>query len=111
MSCRAPAGASGEQWSTGDPLGGPSARQLSVARRDEGGGVTERHFRLDIDTINPFLLKMEYAVRGPVLKKAVEIEEELKQVRLSSFRVSSRPGACASTSLRTYIATRYMIAT
>ena len=68
-SCRVPAGASGEQRSTGD----------------EAGGVTERHFRLDIDTINPFLLEMQYAVRGPVLKKAMEIEEELKQVRLSSL--------------------------
>lgn len=80
-SVRTPAGASERERSADDPLGGLSTRQPSSARRDERGGVTERHFRLDIDTINPFLLEMQYAVRGPLLKKAMEIEEELKQVR------------------------------
>lgn len=104
-SSRVTAGASGRQWSAGDPLGCPSPRQLStsLARRDEGGGVTGQNFRLDIDTINPFLKEMQYAVRGPVLKRAMEIEEDLKQVRLSSFvfHEFGKPGACASASLRT----------
>lgn len=83
QSCRASAGASRLRWSAGDSLGGLSARQLSsspVARREEGGGVTGKHFRLGVDTINPFLLEMQYAVRGAVLMKAMEIEEQLKQV-------------------------------
>ena len=82
-SCRASAGASRRRWPAGDSLGGLSARQLSsspVARRGDGGGVTGEHFRLNVDTINPFLLEMQYAVRGAVLMKAMEIEEELKQV-------------------------------
>lgn len=106
-SCRVPVGvASGQQWSAGDPLRGLSARQLSsslVARRHEGGGVTKEKFRLNIGTINPSLLEMEYAVRGPLLKRAMEIQEELKQVRLSSFVFDEfgSPGARASTSVQT----------
>ena len=81
QSCRVSAGASRQRWSAGDSLGGLSARQLSsspVARRDD---ATQRHFRLGIDTLNPRLLEMQYAVRGPTLKKAMEIEADMKQVR------------------------------
>lgn len=39
---------------------------------------------LTMDSINPNVIKMEYAVRGPLVIRAGEIEKELKQVRSSS---------------------------
>ena len=65
--------------------------------------MTKEKFRLNTGTINPFLLEMQYAVRGPLPIKAMEIVEELKQVRLSSFMFDKlgSPGACARTSLHT----------
>lgn len=34
-----------------------------------------------IDNINPNILKLEYAVRGPLVIRAAEIEKELEKVR------------------------------
>lgn len=39
--------------------------------------------RLDIETINPLVKKVEYAVRGPIVLKASELEKELAQVGLN----------------------------
>lgn len=36
---------------------------------------------LTIDSINPQVKTMEYAVRGPIVIRAVEIEKELQSVR------------------------------
>jgi hypothetical protein len=41
----------------------------------------KQKFHLDLDTINPNLRKVQYAVRGPVLDRAMEIERDLMQVR------------------------------
>lgn len=35
---------------------------------------------LSVDNINPHVKKMEYAVRGPIVIRAGEIEQELKSV-------------------------------
>lgn len=35
---------------------------------------------LSLDTINPNVIKMEYAVRGPLVIRAGEIEKEIAQV-------------------------------
>ena len=35
---------------------------------------------LTMDTLNPYIKAMEYAVRGPIVTKAAEIEAELKKV-------------------------------
>lgn len=35
---------------------------------------------LSVDNMNPFVKNMEYAVRGPIVIRAGEIEEELKKV-------------------------------
>lgn len=37
---------------------------------------------LTIDNVNPNLKRMEYAVRGPLLIRALEIEKEIEKVRL-----------------------------
>ena len=43
--------------------------------------TTTPHSRvLSLDDINPNLKAMEYAVRGPILKRAGEIEKELLNV-------------------------------
>lgn len=36
---------------------------------------------LTLDSMNPNVIKMEYAVRGPLVIRAGEIEKEIKQVR------------------------------
>lgn len=45
---------------------------------------TKRQKVLSVDNMNPFVKNMEYAVRGPIVIQAGEIEEELKKVH--SFR-------------------------
>lgn len=37
---------------------------------------------ITIDNINPNILKLEYAVRGPLVIRAAEIEKELEKVRI-----------------------------
>lgn len=39
---------------------------------------------LTLDSMNPNVIKMEYAVRGPLVIRAGEIEKEIKQVRSST---------------------------
>lgn len=46
-------------------------------------GVSSRAKVLTIDTMNPAVKKVEYAVRGPIVQRAVELERELSQVPLS----------------------------
>lgn len=36
---------------------------------------------LTVETINPNVVTMQYAVRGPLVIRAVELEKELAQVR------------------------------
>lgn len=38
-----------------------------------------------IENINPNILKLEYAVRGPLVIRAAEIEKELEKVRISVY--------------------------
>lgn len=52
-------------------------------------GVSSKAKVLTIDTMNPRVKKVEYAVRGPIVQRAVELEKELSQVltvRLSAFQ-------------------------
>lgn len=44
-------------------------------------------FRLTIDTINPYVKEMEYAVRGSLPQEAARIEAEIKKVRIGIRRV------------------------
>lgn len=43
-------------------------------------GVSSRAKVLTIDSMNPRVKKVEYAVRGPIVQRAVELEKELSQV-------------------------------
>lgn len=43
-------------------------------------GVSSKAKVLTIDTMNPKVKKVEYAVRGPIVQRAVELERELSQV-------------------------------
>lgn len=36
---------------------------------------------LTLDTMNPCVRRVEYAVRGPIVQRALELEQELRQVR------------------------------
>lgn len=37
---------------------------------------------LTLDTMNPCVRRVEYAVRGPIVQRALELEQELRQVLL-----------------------------
>lgn len=41
---------------------------------------------LTLDTMNPNIRKVEYAVRGPIVQRAAQIEKELAQVRSFSIK-------------------------
>lgn len=43
-------------------------------------GVVPRAKVLTIDTMNPTVKNVEYAVRGPIVARAVELEKELSEV-------------------------------
>lgn len=45
---------------------------------------------LTLDSMNPNVIKMEYAVRGPLVIRAGEIEKEIKQVRTIHWRGKKR---------------------
>ncbi|KAK6310870.1 hypothetical protein J4Q44_G00189250 [Coregonus suidteri] len=75
---------------TGDPIltDNVSSRALSgVSERRRGlaqekmteNGVFSRDKVLTIDTMNPTVKKVEYAVRGPIVQRAVQIEKELRE--------------------------------
>lgn len=55
-------------------------------------GVTSRAKVLTIDTMNPTVKKVEYAVRGPIVQRAVELERELSQVPISQIPFNSQSG-------------------
>lgn len=78
---------------------GRALSSLSATRRGlpkekmSENGVSSRAKVLTIDTMNPTVKKVEYAVRGPIVQRAVELERELSQVctRLSPLGLF---GAC-----------------
>lgn len=43
-------------------------------------GVSRRGKVLTLDTLNPNVKRVEYAVRGPIVLRAMQIEKELKEV-------------------------------
>lgn len=44
-------------------------------------GVPCRGKVLTLDSMNPNVKRVEYAVRGPIVQRAVQIEKELKEVK------------------------------
>ncbi|CAK6974672.1 alanine aminotransferase 2-like isoform X1 [Scomber scombrus] len=53
-------------------------RGLPLEKMSENG-VASRAKVLTIDTMNPTVKKVEYAVRGPIVQRAVELEKELAE--------------------------------
>lgn len=45
---------------------------------------------LTVDNMNPHVKNMEYAVRGPIVIRAGQIEEELKKVHHSIYSIYSQ---------------------
>lgn len=43
-------------------------------------GVSSRNKVLTLDTMNPNVKRVEYAVRGPIVQRAVQLEKELREV-------------------------------
>ena len=41
----------------------------------------KRKANLTVETMNPQVIEMQYAVRGPIVQKAAEIEKSLQEVR------------------------------
>lgn len=48
-------------------------------------GVPSRGKVLTLDNMNPNVKRVEYAVRGPIVQRAVQIEKELKEVNNNDF--------------------------
>lgn len=48
--------------------------------REEVNGVSSGGKVLTLDTMNPNVRRVEYAVRGPIVQRAVQIEKELREV-------------------------------
>lgn len=66
-------------------------RGLPIEKMTENG-VSSRAKVLTIDTMNPTVKKVEYAVRGPIVQRAVELERELSQVPTSKIPFNSQSG-------------------
>lgn len=50
-------------------------------KMSENGTLPLRGKVLTVDTMNANVKKVDYAVRGPIVQRAVQIEKELKEVR------------------------------
>lgn len=60
-------------------------RQILQREPVASQNVFKRNKVLSIDNINPHVKKMEYAVRGPIVIRAGEIEQEIKKVWLNEL--------------------------
>ncbi|KAH0617343.1 hypothetical protein JD844_015395 [Phrynosoma platyrhinos] len=58
-----------------------SGRQVCQPGMAENGLPPQRDKVLTLESMNPFVKKVEYAVRGPIVTRAVQLEKELQQVR------------------------------
>lgn len=80
--------------SLGRALSSLSATRRRVPKEKMSeNGVSSRAKVLTIDTMNPTVKKVEYAVRGPIVQRAVELERELSQVCMH-FSPFGLFGAC-----------------
>lgn len=64
----------------------PVAASVGVRMASTQGGCADNRC-LTIDNMNPCVKTMEYAVRGPLVIRASEVEKELQQVRTSHNHV------------------------
>lgn len=67
--------------SPGRALSGLSATRRGLPKEKmPENGASARAKVLTLDTMNPAVKKVEYAVRGPIVQRAVELERELSEV-------------------------------
>lgn len=55
------------------------ARDITNMSQQAVNGVSHRGRVLTLDSMNPNVKRVEYAVRGPIVQRAVQIEKELKE--------------------------------
>lgn len=58
----------------------PATSAIQSIGNDKRTMATAAKPTLTLDSLNPNVIKMEYAVRGPLVIRAGEIEKEIKQV-------------------------------
>ena len=56
-----------------------------MASRNMSSGAALYQKVLSLDSMNPHIKKVEYAVRGPIVVKAAAIKRELEQVSDNKF--------------------------
>ena len=56
---------------------------VTLASRNLSSTMAHNQKILNLDTMNPNIKKVEYAVRGPIVVKAGKIRRELEQVGVS----------------------------
>lgn len=67
-------------------MSGLSATRCGLPKESVAeNGAPPRGKVLTIDTMNPTVKMVEYAVRGPIVQRAVELEKELSEVGTSSI--------------------------
>ncbi len=72
----------------------PAAQSEHLHQKmSENGTLPLRGKVLTVDTMNANVKKVDYAVRGPIVQRAVQIEKELKEVR-AVFITSSQKKYC-----------------
>lgn len=59
---------------------GEKMSQQQQQQQEAVNGVSSRGKVLTLDTINPNVKRVEYAVRGPIVQRAVQLEKELREV-------------------------------
>uniref|UniRef100_A0A669D4Y4 alanine transaminase n=2 Tax=Oreochromis niloticus TaxID=8128 RepID=A0A669D4Y4_ORENI len=55
------------------------ARDITNMSQQAVNGISHRGRVLTLDSMNPNVKRVEYAVRGPIVQRAVQIEKELKE--------------------------------
>lgn len=55
--------------------------RFALENMAENGALSQRQKVLTIDTMNASVKQVEYAVRGPIVQRAVQLEKELREVR------------------------------
>lgn len=62
-------------------------------KMSENGALPLRGKVLTVDTMNANVKKVDYAVRGPIVQRAVQIEKELKEVQAVFITSSQKSNA------------------
>lgn len=89
-----------------------SVKHLCAVKTGQGNKNQARNKVLSIDSMNPHVKKIEYAVRGPIVIRAGELEKELKQGVKKNFNSILRAniGDCHATGQEPLIFLRQVLA-